>query len=98
MQGIAPRSQTFSGAISTDNYGRADTLKRSMNRMSVFVKSGAEGFLIGAVKDHTLNPNLLIHMVVRACGTSVPTCCRLSLVTACNCKGFVPAAPHHWHG
>lgn len=62
VAGVAPRSQSFSGAISTDTYGRADTLKRSINRMSVFVKSGAEGFLIGAVKDRTMDPAGMLHM------------------------------------
>ena len=34
------------------------------SRFSAFVKAGAEGFMIGAVKDVTIDPNSLIHVVV----------------------------------
>lgn len=35
----------------------------SPNSFSAFVKAGAEGFLIGAVKDVTIDPAQLLHVV-----------------------------------
>ena len=43
--------------------GRADTLRKSMNRMTAFVRTGAEGFIIDGGGDKTINPANVIHMV-----------------------------------
>eukprot|EP01147_Barroeca_monosierra_P001383 gene1382-4558_t len=51
---------TYGGSASS--YGRAGTLKKSMYRFSVFVKAGAEAFLIGATKDVTIDANNMLHI------------------------------------
>eukprot|EP00051_Salpingoeca_urceolata_P010111 m.123265 g.123265 ORF g.123265 m.123265 type:complete len:519 (+) comp16585_c4_seq1:472-2028(+) len=55
---------TSSRPMSTayDGFDKTVTLKRSMNRFSAFVKAGAEGFMIGAVKDVTIDPRAVVHM------------------------------------
>lgn len=53
---------------SADQFGKAETMKRSVNRFSAFVKAGAEGFMIGAVKDVTISPSSTIHVVQTADG------------------------------
>lgn len=35
-------------------------------RFSAFVKAGAEGFMMGTVKDVTIDPNAVLHVVVRS--------------------------------
>eukprot|EP00056_Hartaetosiga_gracilis_P000329 m.37851 g.37851 ORF g.37851 m.37851 type:complete len:601 (+) comp10161_c0_seq2:137-1939(+) len=52
--------QSYGGPISS--YGRSETLKRSVNRFSVFVKAGAEDFLLGATKEATIKPQHVLHM------------------------------------
>ena len=58
----ADQQQTYGGSASS--YGRAGTLKKSVNRFSVFVKAGAEAFLIGATKDKTIDANNMLHINV----------------------------------
>eukprot|EP00045_Choanoeca_perplexa_P014387 m.169058 g.169058 ORF g.169058 m.169058 type:complete len:519 (-) comp16662_c0_seq1:1788-3344(-) len=41
---------------------RSATLKKSVNRFSVFVKAGAEAYLLGATKDVTIDSRQVIHM------------------------------------
>ncbi|EDQ86918.1 uncharacterized protein MONBRDRAFT_38173 [Monosiga brevicollis MX1] len=50
------------GTAGTDHFGRSATLKRSVNRFSTFVKAGAEAFLLGATKDISIDPMLVIHV------------------------------------
>eukprot|EP00053_Salpingoeca_punica_P014880 m.135690 g.135690 ORF g.135690 m.135690 type:complete len:533 (+) comp16566_c0_seq1:166-1764(+) len=59
-----PTSTMSSG----DRFGRTETLKRSVNRFSAFVKAGAEGFMLGTVKDTTIDPNNMIHVVAMSDG------------------------------
>jgi uncharacterized MAPEG superfamily protein len=44
---------------------RSATLKKNFNRFSVFVKAGAEAYLLGATKDVTIDARAVIHMTVR---------------------------------
>ena len=89
----APSSQQYlSRPTSTfvDPGVKAETLKRNLNRFSPFVKSGAEAFLIGAVKDVTIDPAQMLHIVVSVLvrvrlpvNVFVSLCVCLSLRCAC---------------
>ncbi|EGD77652.1 hypothetical protein PTSG_08745 [Salpingoeca rosetta] len=59
---------TYGGPASS--YGRAGTLKKSVYRFSVFVKAGAEAFLIGATKDVTIDANNMLHIQQTSDGPS----------------------------
>jgi len=58
----APAAGYGQGAGLETTNQRAQTLKRNFNRFSVFVKAGAESFLLGATKDKSIDQRRVLHM------------------------------------